>query len=79
MPDLKTHLSALMIEFRYTRSRKVIHEMADLIVRLENAGDFQIAQEFLSGQPERYVLKGFVQKTYGTLGLMQIDFFDLCN
>ena len=53
MPDLKTRLAALLIEFRHTRSRKSLDEITDLIQRLENPGDFQITRDFfLSDQSE---------------------------
>ena len=38
MPDLKTRLSALMIEFRYTRSQRVLNEVKNVLRNLEDLG-----------------------------------------
>ena len=47
MFNLKIQLSALMIEFRHTRSQKTLREMANLMAMLENPNDVQIAREFI--------------------------------
>ncbi len=59
MPDLRTRLSALMIEFSFTHSQKTLLEMTNLIQRMNSQGDFRIFREFfLSSQLEARVEDG---------------------
>ena len=46
-PDLKTRLSAMMIEFSHTRSQKTLWEMNSLLLSLEDPGQIFIAEKFV--------------------------------
>lgn len=52
MPDLKTRLSALLIQYRYTRSQKVLNEMVWLLEHLEDQKDFKIFKDFFINEPD---------------------------
>ncbi len=46
MPDLKIRLSALMIEFKYTRSKNVLREMRMLYRYLEDLDELYLNDGF---------------------------------
>ncbi len=46
MNDLKTKLSALMIEYRFTHSRKALHEVSRLAQKIESPKDLNTFRSF---------------------------------
>ena len=46
MTDLKTRLSALLIQYRYTRSRNVLNEMVGIVERMDDQGDHRVFEDF---------------------------------
>ena len=48
MPDIKTRLSTLLIQYRYTRSKKVLEQMVTLVEKMDLERDSKSFQDFIT-------------------------------
>ena len=46
MPDIKTRLSTLLIQYRYTQSKRVLQQMVSLVEQMDNARDGKSFEDF---------------------------------
>ena len=48
MKDIKTRLSALLIEYKYTQSRKALQEVTNLLAGIESEQDYNSFKSFFT-------------------------------
>ena len=47
MPDIKTRLSSLLIQYRYTRSKRVLQQMVTLVEEMDTERDGKSFEDFI--------------------------------